>query len=281
MQKQIYFKRLAATIAIALTTTMVDQAIAAPASSSTRETRVAQLFYPPASSPQVIAVTGQGHATLPADTARLDLVMTNRPPYDESPFIPDRTQPPKPQPKPEPITAAALAPIVKALKAAGVPDTKIKVKINPLERRRYSYGNNTSISVDLEKPTQERIGQLVDVVNTTLRQQGDRPKIFLDEAYVQYIVTNCAAVEDAAYLAAMNDAKLRATALAKAIGVQLADTPSVAELPFLGRFYSPCSQELDIIGAAFRRPNAPYNPATPAAVEVYREIAVTYRITGK
>jgi uncharacterized protein YggE len=84
-------------------------------------------------------------------------------------------------------------------------------------------------------------------------------------------------VEDAAYLSAVQDAKMRADALAKAMGVQLADGPSVAELPFLGRLYSPCTQSRDVTGAIFSRSPSSYSPGTPAEVGIYREISVTYR----
>jgi uncharacterized protein YggE len=275
MLKLINLRPAIATLAILAIP--LQPAISVAQSAPTQEIRVAQLFYPPASSPQVIAVTGQGNASVPADAARLDFVMTNQSP-DADIFDPGAPNP-QPRPKPEPITAAALDKIVQVLKTAGVPADKIKVNINPLDNRRFRYDRNTSISVDVEKPTQQRLGQLVKVVNQAVA--AGQSKIFLTEVYVQYSVTSCKAVEDAAYLAAMNDAKLRANAIAKATGAQLADPPSVAELPFLGRFYSPCSQSLDVIGAVFRRPSAAYNPAEPAVVEVYREIAVTYRITAK
>jgi Protein of unknown function (DUF541) len=263
-------------VAIALEATVPAATTAAPVPLTHTDTRVAQLFYPPVSDRPIIAVTGQGYASVPADLARIDVVLTNRPPQGSEYPLPAKSPTPR---GPMPITAADLTDIVTALKAAGVPDAKIKVTINPLERSRFRYTNgNTAIVIELDKPTQDRVGQLIKVVNGAVANSGKPAKIYLEDVYVQYVVNRCEAVEDAAYLAAMQDAKLRAAALAKSMGVQLAEIPSVAELPFLGRFYSPCSQDSDITGTIFRRPATAYNPQTPATVEIYREIAVTYRL---
>jgi uncharacterized protein YggE len=279
MIKQLNLKLLLVGLAIAVEATLPAQSIAASPTAPT-DTRLAQLFYPPASDRQIIAVTGQGRATVPADLARVNIVFTNRNSQEFDPMSGSSASS-KPSAKPEPLTEASLAPIVTALKTAGVPDDKIKVTINSLERPRFpSYGRgNGSIMVELEQPTQSGVARLVKTVNAALSSpKGDRAKVFLEDIYVQYSVKSCAAVEDAAYGAAMQDAKLRSGALAKAMGVQLADVPSVAELPFIGRFYSPCSQDIDVTSAAMRRPPTAYDPTMPAAVEVYREIAVTYRL---
>lgn len=278
MIKTPHLKLLLVGTAVALGSALPVQAIAAPKSASS-DTRIAQLFYPPASDLQIIAVTGQGRATVPADLARMNVVFTNRNAQDYDPMSSPNASS-KPPAKPAPLTEAALADIVTALRTAGIPADKIKVTINSLERPRfpsYSRGNGT-ITVEIEQPTQAGVARLVKTVNTTLAAKGANPKVFLEDIYVQYSVKSCAAIEDAAYAAAMQDAKLRAGALAKSMGVQLADVPSVAELPFIGRFYSPCSQDIDVTSAAMRRPPTAYDPTMPAEVEVYREIAVTYRL---
>jgi uncharacterized protein YggE len=281
VRRKTNLKVLFAMVAIALEATVAAQTLAAPPNGSPQDTRLAQLFYPPASDRQSIGVTGQGHARVPADLARMEVVLTNRNPQERGyPATAEAAtaEPTKPQ-EPKPITEAALTDIIKALQAAGIPESKIKVTLNPIESNKFRYlSRNTAIAIELDKPTQTRVNQIVKVLNTAVSRQSDRTSIYLEDVYVQYVVNSCEAVEDAAYLAAMKDAKLRAGALAKSMGVQLADVPSVAELPFLGRFYSPCSQEPDIAGAIFRRPASPYNPETPAEVEVYREIAVTYRL---
>ena len=267
--------------AITVGALLVGSSIALPpsaiAETRSQDTRVAQLFYPPAAGPQIIAVTGQGYAKVPADLAQLTVAVTNQKspePYPDPSASPTGKRPPDP----EPITAASLEGIVQALQTAGVSRDKIKVNVNPISPNRPFYSRSTSsVSIDLTQPTPERVGQVVKAVNSTFQKDGDKAKIYLENVYVQYIVTSCEAVENAAYASAMQDAKLRANAVAKAMGVQLSPSPSVAELPFLGRFNSPCSQERDVIGTVFRRPAAPYDPTAPAIVEIYRELAVTYR----
>jgi hypothetical protein len=286
MSRQTRLKRqltwLYSGTAVTIGTLLVGSAIALPqgaiAQANPQDTRIAQLFYPPAAGPQIIAVTGQGYAKVPADLAQINVVVTNQ--KSPEPYPDPAASPPgKRPPEPEPITAASLEGIVQALQAAGVSRDKIKVNVNPINPSRSYFNRSTSsVSVDLSQPTPERVGQIVKAVNTVFQKDGDKAKIFLENVYVQYIVTSCEAVENAAYASAMQDAKLRATAVAKAMGVQLATSPSVAELPFLGRFNTPCSQERDVVGTVFRRPPYSYDPSTPAIVEVYRELAVTYRL---
>jgi uncharacterized protein YggE len=270
--------RLYSGTAVTIGTLLVGSAIALPPGAiaqetSPKDTRIAQLFYPPAAGPQIIAVTGQGYAKVPADLAQINVVVTNQ--KSPEPYAsPNGKRPPEP----EPITAASLEGIVQALQAAGIARDKIKINVNPINPNRPYFSRSTSsVSVDLSQPTPERVGQIIRAVNTVFQKDGDKAKIYLENVYVQYIVMSCEAVENAAYASAMQDAKLRANAVAKAMGVQLSSSPSVAELPFLGRFNSPCSQERDIVGTVFRRPASAYDPSTPAIVEVYRELAVTYR----
>lgn len=262
-------------VALALVTTIPASILAAPASAAPSDRRLAQLFYPPASERPIVAVTGQGYASLPADTANMEITLTNRNPQEREDGTADKPG----KPKPVPITAAALAPIVSALKAEGISDQKIKVVIDPLQGRGSRYSNLSGLStatvkVVVDKPTTELVDRLAKVVNEATARKG---KIYVEGATVQYAVNSCKAVEDAAYLSAVQDAKMRADALAKAMGVQLADGPSVAELPFLGRLYSPCTQSRDVTGAIFSRSPSSYSPGAPAEVGIYREISVTYR----
>jgi uncharacterized protein YggE len=262
-------------VALALLTTIPVRILAAPASSAPNDRRLAQLFYPPASERPVVAVTGQGYASLPADTANVEITLTNRNPQERENETPNKPG----KAKPAPLTEAALASIVNALKAEGIPAQKIKVVIDPLQSRSGRYGSpsdasNATMKVVVDKPTTESIDRLAKVVNTATARKTN---IYVEGATVQYVVNSCKAVEDAAYLSAVQDAKMRADALAKAMGVQLADGPSVAELPFLGRLYSPCTQTRDVTGAIFSRTPGSYSPGAPAEVGIYREISVTYR----
>ncbi len=250
-----------------------------PGQTVTSDRRIAQLFYPTAGSQQ-IAVAGQGRARVPADLARLDIVLSNRDP-ETPPMYEPAPNPGKPEPTPPAITQLSLAPIVEALKQAGVPAGKIQANsMSKSGSGRYYppyYRGSSSISLEIEKPTQSRIQQLIEIVQNTAKK-SDRPKIYVTDIYVQYAVSSCEAVETAAYQDALQDARLRATAIAKSLKVELADPPSVSEIPFFGRFYSTCSKDTDIVDALFRRTSNPYSPEIPAEVTIYREVGVTYKI---
>jgi uncharacterized protein YggE len=279
VSRKTNLKLMVTIVAIALEAIVPAQILAAPSSASANALRLAQLFYPPASDRQIVAVTGQGYASLPADLANIVVSFSNRDSQSREDSIPESSSSKPGKAKPAPLKESDLAPVVSALKAAGIPDQKIKVTVDPLEGRnvRYysNYGGNATIKIEVEKPTSERIDQLVKVVNGAKSRTA---KIFVEGATVQYVLNSCEALENASYLSAMQDAKMRANAVAKAMGVQLTDVPSVAELPFLGRLYSPCSQNRDVTGAIFSRPMSPYSPGAPAEVGIYREIAVTYRV---
>ncbi|WP_055077804.1 SIMPL domain-containing protein [Pseudanabaena sp. 'Roaring Creek'] len=269
MIRQSKLKLLVAIGVISIGAILPSQTIAAPSVVSNQNSTVAQLFYPPANDQQIIAVVGQGHASVPADLARIAVALSN---YTKENYERDPQKPHKEEPEPEPITESALNDILNSLKANGIPNDKIKVTIDPFK------GRNATIEIEIAKPTKEKVARIVKSVNSAVPQKTERNKIQLENVYVQYTVNNCETVETAAYLAAVKDAKLRANALAKSMGVNLADVPSIAELPFLGRFWTACSQDPDITASIFPRRALPYNPDTLPEVELYREIAVTYRI---
>jgi uncharacterized protein YggE len=244
---------------------------------------IAQLLYPPVSEQRGISVTGQGRASVPADRAQVDILLTNEDPYADPYAVPAYEAPGPdgnaPEP-PKPITAADLQDVVAALEATGLPASAITVNVPPVTSPTYSYPQlEVSLTLNITAPSREQINQLVQTVNTTLQTQTPQQAVFVRRVYVQYAIDSCAAIEQQAYAAAMADAQLRAAAIATAINVNLVTPPAVAELPFLGRFLSPCNEDADVVGALFWSPdNSFYNPEAPAAVEVFRELLVTYPI---
>ncbi|MEO0984154.1 MAG: SIMPL domain-containing protein [Cyanobacteria bacterium J06639_14] len=245
---------------------------------------IAQLLYPPASNEGAISVTGQGRASIPADVARIEILVTNRdpdepyPPYEFSPDgIPIE---PEPLPEPPPITRISLQGLVDALTSAGVPQSAIRVNIDVVDSQPYYYyGTGDSVVVNLEDPTRDRVNELVQVISDALEGQTPEQTIFVDRLYVDYAIAECSVIEQAAYGDAMADAQLRAEAIAEAMDVSLSETPSVAELPFLGRLLAPCNEEKDLVSALFygSEPSF-YDPEALAEVTVYRELMVTYSV---
>lgn len=246
---------------------------------------VAQLFYPPVNEDQqALMVLGQGTASAPADTAEVELSFTNYDPY----AIPEEglllfngaeagSSALQAQATPEDtITEAQLQPVVDALVAAGIPADAIEVVIVPGSPNVYPYTTDRgSVSFNLSAPSQEQVNRAVDGVNESI---ADNEEIFLQNVSVQYSISDCTTLEQDAYQSAIGDARNRATAMAAAMGVELAEVPSVAESPF--NFLSPPCGSTD--QAALYNPfgfgTSYYDPEAPAEVQVRRDIFVTFPI---
>jgi len=98
---------------------------------------------------------------------------------------------------------------------------------------------------------------------------------------VSYTVSDCQSIEKAAYVAAVNDARNRARALSEALGVTIAEIPSVAEAPFAGFLPSASSSSCNSQSSLpfpFNGLQEPYNPSAPATVQVKKDIFATYAI---
>ncbi|NJL86126.1 MAG: SIMPL domain-containing protein [Leptolyngbyaceae cyanobacterium SM1_1_3] len=263
----------------ATTPAIAASALASPAAESSSDTAIAQLFYPPADGPRIVAVTGQGRASVTADTAQLLFAFTNQDsdPYDYAiPYPAEEAPPPETLPEPVPITRDSLQAAVAALTALGISAEDIEIVTDPLELGRYRVFGDASLSLDIRQPTPERVAEIQEAVGNAF---SNNPNVFVQDFYVQYAIDSCETLENEAYASAIADARLRADAIAAATGVELADPPSVAELPFFGRFYSPCSSEpniVDQISGGFG--GRSYSSQSESEVVIYREVAVTYRI---
>ena len=246
------------------------------ANSLSDKTLMAQLFYPPVSDRPGVMVQGQGKATAPADTARIEFLFSNQ--YSEEP----EGKTPK---APKPLTQASLKPIVDALVAVGVPATAIEINTNPSNPPAFPFPISATegavqMVVRLEKPTRDRVQQIVKVAGDEKIFKG---KFSLQNTNVEYAINDCPALERAAYAAAVNNARSRATALSEALGVKIADVPSIAESSFsLFNIFSASSSACGSAGSTpvfpFSAFKKPFNPATPAEVEVKKDIFVTYTI---
>ncbi len=244
----------------------------------------AQLFYPPASDHHSLMVIGQGVVRVPADTADIELVFSSGGSNDEL-----QTQPSSlPQtrrissqtlllnyktaaeslPSKKSLTKATLQPIVNSLVAKGISADKIQVQINP-----NSSENNAKILVRLEKPTRDRVQEIVGTANKSTSQIEN---LSVKSVGVEYAVNDCQALQSSVYQSAMKDAQSRAQALATAIEVKLS-TPSVAE-PFYTLFYPSCNSKTGVPLPSFASflLSPAYNPDAPAEVEMKKDIFVTY-----
>lgn len=244
----------------------------------------AQLFYPPASDRHSLMVIGQGMVRVPADTADIELVFRSGGSNDEL-----QTQPSSlPQtrrifsptlllnyktaaeslPSKKSLTKATLQPVVNSLVAKGISADKIQVQINA-----NSSENNAKILVRLEKPTRERVQEIVGTAN---KATSEIENLSVKSVGVEYAVNDCQALQSSVYQSAMKDAQSRAQALATAMGAKLG-TPSVAE-PFYTLLYPSCSSKTGVPLPSFAGflLSPAYNPDAPAEVEMKKDIFVTY-----
>lgn len=244
----------------------------------------AQLFYPPASDRHSLMVIGQGVVRVPADTADIELVFSSGDSNGES-----ETQPSSlPQtraissptlllnyktvaessPRKKSLTKATLQLVVNSLVAKGISADKIQVQISP-----NSSESNAKILVRLEKPTRDRVQEIVATAN---KATSEIENLAVKSVGVEYAVNDCQALQSSVYQSAMKDAQSRAQALASAMSVKL-NTPSVAE-PFYTLFYPSCSSKTGVplpsIASFLLSPT--YNPDAPAEVEMKKDIFVTY-----
>ncbi|WP_335235018.1 SIMPL domain-containing protein [Nostoc sp.] len=262
----------------------------------------AQLFYPPASDRHSLMVIGQGVVRVPADTADIELVFSSGSSNNELQTQPsslpetrrlsspsgfgspslleqqDRAASPtllfnyktaaEPLPNKKSPTKATLQPVVDSLVAKGIRADKIQVQINP-----SSSENNAKILVRLEKPTRDRVQEIVATANKSTSQIEN---LSVKSVGVEYAVNDCQALQSSVYQSAMKDAQSRAQALATAMEVKLS-TPSVAE-PFYTLFYPSCSSKTGVPLPSFASflLSPAYNPDAPAEVEMKKDIFVTY-----
>ncbi|MBD0265126.1 MAG: SIMPL domain-containing protein [Tolypothrix sp. Co-bin9] len=244
----------------------------------------AQLFYPPASDRHSLMVIGQGVVRVPADTADIELVFSSGASNDKL-----ETQPsalPEARrlssqtlllnykiaveslPNPKSLTKATLQPVVNSLVAKGIRADKIQVQINA-----NSSADNAKILVRLEKPTRDRVQEIVATANKTT---SEIENLSVKNVGVEYAVNDCPALQSSVYQSAMKDAQNRAQALATAMGVKLG-IPSVAE-PFYTLLYPSCSSKTGVPLPSFASflSSPAYNPDAPAEVEMKKDIFVTY-----
>jgi uncharacterized protein YggE len=244
----------------------------------------AQLFYPPASDRHSLMVIGQGVVKVPADTADIELVFSSGDSNDEletkpsslpqihrisSPtvLLNDKTAA-ESSPSKKSLTKTTLQPVVNSLVAKGISTDKIQVQIST-----NSSENNAKILVRLEKPTRDRVQE---IVATAKKATNELKNLSVKSVGVDYEVNDCQALQSSVYQSAMKDAQSRAQALATAIGVKLG-TPSIAE-PFYTLLYPSCSSKTGVPLPSFASflLSPTYNPDAPAEVEMKKDIFVTY-----
>ncbi|RCJ23294.1 hypothetical protein A6S26_01690 [Nostoc sp. ATCC 43529] len=252
----------------------------------------AQLFYPPASDRHSLMVMGQGVVRVPADTADIQLVFSSKDSNEELQTQPStlsqfrrgtlpvlllnaktpigQIPPTSALESQKPLNKATLQPIIDSLVTNGISPDKIQVQVNP-----NSTENNAKILVRAEKPTRDRIQEIVGTAN---KATSKIENLTINSVSVEYAVNDCQALQSSVYQSAMKDAQSRAQALATAMGVKLG-AASVAE-PFYTLFYPSCNSKSGVTLPSFASflLTPTYDPDAPAEVEMKKDIFVTYTV---
>ncbi|MFN6559730.1 MAG: SIMPL domain-containing protein [Nostoc sp. ChiSLP01] len=278
-------KKITAVMLLSITMTVGMEALRPKVSN-------AQLFYPPASDRHSLMVMGQGVGRVPADTADIELVISSKDSNDELQTQPSALSQVRRGTLPvlllnnktpigqipstptlesqKPLTKATLQPIVDSLVANRISADKIQVQVNP-----NSTDNNAKILVRVEKPTRDRIQEIVGTAN---KATSKIENLSINSVGVEYAVNDCQALQSSVYQSAMKDAQSRAQALATAMGVKLG-AASVAE-PFYTLFYPSCNSKSGVTLPSFASflLTPTYDPDAPAEVEMKKDIFVTYTV---
>ena len=271
-------------IAIGLGATTPKIAKANPVNS---DSRVAQMFFPPVTDRHAIMVLGQGQVSLPAEIARMEFIFTNNIPSESTSETPSVTLRSKQNsisqlpPTETALTKESLKPIVDALVASGVAANAIEIIVTPSSSSSFPFpfpssGGSAKVVVKLDKPTRDRLQQIVILVNEAARKNG---KIVVQSVNMRYAMKDCQPLVRAAYQAAVKDARNRAETIAQAMNVQLGKVPSVAESFFYDLFVPLCSEATALPSfLPFGSSASPYDPNAAIEVQLRRDIFVTYPI---
>ena len=220
---------------------------------------------------RAITVIGQGQATAPADTALLEFRFASRTPFQppQAGATPSLAQETASLPGEEP-----LKPVVDALVAIQVPAENIQIQTSTLE--------NPKLLVKVNKPTRERVQEVVRVASSALQNSQT---LFLQGISAEYAVNNCQPLERAARRAALRDAETQVKSVALEMGIQLGELLFVTVYPMFSpatvascgtKIGVPVSVSLGLTGMSESTP--PYNPSAPTEVQMRTQVGITYAI---
>ena len=215
-----------------------------------------------------LTVLGQGQVTAPADSALLEFRFGSR----ESPSSAEADSPGISIQDARKISETALKPTVNALTAAGVPARNITIQTSSIQ--------NPKLLVKVDKPTQERLQQVVLTVDQSLKSGK---QLFLQSVGAAYAVDRCELLERSARRIALQDAQRQMTTLAQDVKVQLGELLSVTVLPLVGSAASVgCGTKVGVstspLSLSTDETTPPYNPSDRPEVQVRSQVSVTHAI---
>jgi uncharacterized protein YggE len=221
---------------------------------------------------QVITVTGQAAASLPADTATVRIYLGQE---TEDCFSPDPSLPTCPDVPP--LTRQKIKPLIDALVANGFSESSLKIE---LEKDGGSYSFYNHIGFDIAQPSRDRLQTIFTALDNAAKTVD---KLEIRDKQIVFKSNRCNELRQSAYNAAFANAQERATMLATTMKVQLGSSPSVSESVING-WYGLVAPETCSYVEPFTNSYSSYNPGIsysenmPIEVRLFRELYVVYPV---
>jgi uncharacterized protein YggE len=222
---------------------------------------------------QVITVTGQATASLPADSAMVRIYLGQT--VDEC-FSPDPSPPVCPEVAP--LTRQKIKPLIDALIANGFSESSLKIQLEKDGGSPYSFYNY--IGFDVSQPNRDRLQTIFTALDNAAKTVD---KLEIRDKQVVFKSNRCNELRQSAYNAAFANAQERATMLATTMKVQLGSSPSVSESVING-WYGLVAPETCSYVEPFTNSYSSYNPGIsysenmPIEVRLFRELYVVYPV---
>jgi uncharacterized protein YggE len=225
-----------------------------------------------------VTVQGYGSATADADSAIIELYFSRNGPVTDVPssssepgFSGSGAEPAAPDIAPNtqdvaPITEADLQPVIDAIASAGVPRDKIQFVGQPYFDKFYS-------SATL-RATVDNVDAVDAVVQAANNASAALSGITVNGTNVSYTVQDCAALEEAAMKAAVEDAGERAVVFGRALGVGVGAVKGASNYSYFGG--TPCDP--GFYAGPYPLGGITYAEGQPREVQVIANISVTYTI---
>lgn len=243
-----------------------------------------------------VTVNGAGEASVPAETATIQLLIAHGDLFDDAMGGSMVMIEPVPEATPlagatdsqaamgdipAGVTVEQLAPIIEAVaQAAGVTPEDVHVTLSPLPSEIF-FGQSGVARLDLEveRPHAEVVDRLMVAATEAAAAHG----LMIMSGGVFYQVADCGPVEEAAQQAALADARKRAERLAGLLGATLGEvvTASSGDYSIPGVEEACLGQNIPYLDSGYGGLSLtvpPYNPSLPAEVEVYSNLTVSYEI---
>jgi len=240
-----------------------------------------------------LTVQGFGRATTPADSARVQFVVTQGRDFYPEPLpaeprsvpeeVPGEIAPATAPVTPPPVIEEDLGALVEAIEAQGVSEDDIEVTIYPGGGYYDPYGPVATARVTVTLRDMDKVGPVVEAGTTAVEMlmltssRYPSGTLFLQNVGVSYRVDDCDALLDEARRAAIEDARDNGEGLADALGVSRGALLAAWEYSYDPTGYSACAEDSYSYGL-YEYEGPPYNPAAPAEVQIVSNVSLTYAI---